>query len=141
MTAVPRLTVTGDNEFFFEGCRRGELRIQKCGDCEALRHPPTPVCPHCRSAERSHIVASGAATLHSYTVVHHPKDDAFDYPLAVGLVDLPEGTRFVADIAGIDPENLTLGMRLRFTFTEHAHGEILPTLVPDTGIDQENTDD
>lgn len=127
-TTVPPLTITQDNAFFFEAARRGRLAIQRCAACHALRHPPTPTCPHCRSFDWDTVESSGRCTLQSYTVVHHPQDPALQYPLAVGLVDLEEGTRLVADIAGIDQDELTIGMPLQVCFAEHAHGEVLPQL-------------
>ncbi len=127
-TAVPRLTVTQDNEFFFAAAREGRLEIQRCADCKTLRHPPTPACPRCRSLAWDTVQSSRRCTLYSYTVLHHPPDPAFDYPLAVGLVDLEEGTRLVADIAGIDPDELRIGIELDVGFAEHAHGEMLPQL-------------
>lgn len=127
-TSVPRLTVTQDNEFFFAAAREGKLMIQRCADCGALRHPPGPACPECRSFQWEPLECSGRCTLHSYTVIHHPKDPAFTYPLAVGLVDLEEGARLVADIAGVDHDELESGMELRVSFAEHAHGEVLPQL-------------
>jgi len=127
-TAVPPLIITQDNEFFFTAASEGRLEIQRCQSCEALRHPPAPACPQCRSFDWDTVVASGRCTLHSYTVIHHPQDPAFDYPLAVGLVDLPEGTRLVADIAGVDHAELKAGLELEISFAEHAHGAILPQL-------------
>ena len=127
-TAVPRLTITRDNEFFFTAARAGRLEIQRCTDCQTLRHPPGPACPSCRSFEWDTVESSRRCTLHSFTVLHHPKDPAFDYPLAVGLVDLEEGTRLVADISGVDHDALKFGMELEVGFSEHAHGEILPQL-------------
>lgn len=127
-TAVPPLIITQDNEFFFKAAREGRLEIQRCQSCQALRHPPAPACPQCRSFDWDTVVASGRCTLHSYTVIHHPPDPAFDYPLAVGLVDLEEGTRLVADIAGVDHDQLTPGMELEVGFAEHAHGAMLPQL-------------
>ncbi|WP_182349137.1 Zn-ribbon domain-containing OB-fold protein [Tomitella gaofuii] len=136
-TAVPRLTITQDNEFFFTAAREGRLEIQRCTDCEALRHPPAPACPHCRSFNWDTVVSTRRATLHSFTVLHHPKDPSFDYPLAVGLVDLEEGTRLVADIAGIDHDKLEFGMELEVGFAEHAHGEMLPQLRAPGATDEE----
>ena len=129
-SGVPQLIITQDNEFWFAAVRQGRLEIQRCTDCGALRHPPGPACPECRSLDWDTIIASGNCTLHSYTVIHHPKDPAFDYPLVVALVDLEEGTRLVADIAGVAPEELRMGMPLTVDFAEHAHGEILPQLQP-----------
>ncbi|EME54310.1 MULTISPECIES: Zn-ribbon domain-containing OB-fold protein [Rhodococcus] len=128
MTAVPRLTVTQDNEFWFAAAREGRLEIQRCSDCGALRHPPGPACPKCRSFKWDTVESSRRGTLHSWTVIHHPKDPSFDYPLAVGLIDLEEGIRIVADIAGVEHDRLRIGMELEVGFAEHAHGEILPQL-------------
>ena len=128
MTAVPPLIVTQDNAFWFEAAKEGRLLIQRCVACGTLRQPPGPACPACRSFEWDTVESSRRATLHSYTVVHRPQDPAFTYPLAIGLADLEEGTRLVADIAGIDPEKLTIGMSLEVVFTQHAHGEVLPQL-------------
>lgn len=127
-TAVPRLVVTEDNAFFFAAARRGRLEVQQCGACGRLRHPPAPVCAHCRSFDWGTFACSRRCTLHSWTVVHHPTDPAFDCPVVVGLVDLAEGPRLVADIVGVDPEELVVGMALEVGFGEHAHGEILPRL-------------
>lgn len=127
-TAVPHLIRTQDNSFFFDAAREGRLEIQRCADCRTLRHPPGPACPSCRSFAWDTVVASRRCTLHSWTVLHHPKDAAFTYPMAVGLVDLEEGTRLVADIAGVDPESLEIGMELEVGFGPHAHDEVLPRL-------------
>lgn len=127
-TSVPGLTVTQDNGFWFEAARAGRLEIQRCAACSTLRHPPGPACPTCRSFEWDTVVASGRCTLHSWTVIHHPQDPAFTYPLVVALVDLEEGTRLVADVAGLGPDELSIGMPLEIGFSEHAHGEVLPQL-------------
>lgn len=129
-TSVPPLIVTQDNAFWFEGARQGRLLIQRCTACGALRQPPGPACPSCRSFDWDTLESSGRATLHSYTIVHRPQDSAFTYPLAIGLADLEEGTRLVADIAGIAPADLVIGMPLEVAFAEHAHGDVLPQLRP-----------
>ena len=127
-SGVPPLIITQDNKFWFDAVREGRLEIQRCTACGTLRHPPAPACAECRSFDWDSIPASGRCTLHSYTVLYHPKDPAFHYPLAVGLADLEEGTRLVADIADVDPEDLSIGMELEIGFAAHAHGEILPQL-------------
>lgn len=129
-TSVPPIIRTHDNVFWFDAAREGRLLIQRCADCGTLRHPPGPVCPSCRSFEWDTLESSRRGTLHSFTVIHHPQDPAFTYPLAVGLVDLEEGTRLVADIEGVEPEDLRLGMDLEVVFGAHAHDETLPRLRP-----------
>lgn len=108
----PRPAITADNAFFFEGTRQGKLLVQRCTRCGRLRHPPTPSCPHCRSLEWESAPCSGRGALYSYVVVHHPQVPGFDYPLVIGLVELDEGTRLVADLVGVSPEAVRIGMAL-----------------------------
>jgi uncharacterized OB-fold protein len=127
-TSVPPLIVTQDNEFWFAGVREGRLLIQRCADCGTLRHPPGPACPACRSFEWDTVESARRGTLHSWTVVHKPQDSGFRYPLVVGLVDLAEGTRLVADFDGVDASELEIDMPVEVVFGEHPHGETLPQL-------------
>ena len=126
----PRPALTQDNTFFFEGARQGKLLIQRCGSCGALRHPPRPACNICRSFEWDTVVASGRGTVYSYVVVHHPQVPAFDYPLPIAVVELEEGTRLVADIVGLAPEAVTIGMPVVVDFVAVDDELTLPLFRP-----------
>jgi uncharacterized protein len=106
----PRPAVTSDIAFFFEGAQQGSLLIQRCTGCGVLRHPPRPACASCGSFEWDTIGASGRGTVYSYVVVHHPQVPGFDYPLSIAVVELEEGTRLVADLVGVDPADVRIGM-------------------------------
>ena len=108
----PRPAVTPDNAFFYQGAREGKLLIQRCAGCRTLRHPPSPACGRCRSLDWDTVEASGRGELYSYVVVHHPQVPAFEYPLPIALVALEEGTRLVANLEGVDPADLEIGMAL-----------------------------
>jgi len=106
----PRPAVTRDIAFFFEGARQGTLLIQRCAACGRLRHPPRPACASCGSFEWDTVTSSGRGTVFSYVVVHHPPVPGFDYPLPIAVVELEEGTRLVADLVGVDPATVRIGM-------------------------------
>jgi uncharacterized OB-fold protein len=97
-----------DTEFFWEGTKQGELRVQKCNACAQLRHPPGPVCPSCHAMDRGFVVASGRGTIFSFLVHHAPQMPGRELPLTIALVELEEGVRFVADVRG-NPEDLAIG--------------------------------
>lgn len=101
-----------DTEYFWEGTAAGELRIQECNACGALRHPPGPSCPTCHAFDRGYVVAQGTGTVFSHVTHHHPKIPGHALPLQVALVDLDEGVRMVAGTA--DP--LEIGDRVRIDF-------------------------
>jgi len=106
----PRPAITPDTAFFFEGAKAGKLLAQRCCNCGRLRHPPAPSCRWCRSLEWEPQELSGRGTLFSFVVIHHPQVPAFDYPLVVGVAELEEGTRLVADVIGVEPGDVRIGM-------------------------------
>jgi uncharacterized OB-fold protein/acyl dehydratase len=101
-----------DNGWWWQGFRDGKLLIQKCGECGTLRHPPRPMCGRCQSTKWQPVQASGRGSVHSYTVIHHPPVPGYDFPIPVGLIELEEGTRLVANIRGCKPEDIHIGMKV-----------------------------
>jgi uncharacterized OB-fold protein/acyl dehydratase len=130
----PRPALTQDNAFWFEGARAHRLLIQRCSSCGTLRHPPLPACGRCQSLEWDTVEASGRGVLYSYVVVHYPQVPAFDYPLPIGLVELEEGTRVVANLDGAEPGELQIGMALTATFVDFDDELTLPVFVPASGL-------
>jgi uncharacterized OB-fold protein len=55
--------VTFMNDWFWTSGADGQLRIQGCGDCGHLVHPPVQICLACRSRAWSPTVMSGRATV------------------------------------------------------------------------------
>jgi 3-oxo-4,17-pregnadiene-20-carboxyl-CoA hydratase alpha subunit len=127
----PRPAQTQDNAFWFEGARQHRLLIQRCKRCGTLRHPPRPMCSECRSYEWDVVDASGRGTVYSYVVNHYPQVPAFDYPLAVGLIELEEGTRLVANVIGIDPGDIRIGMPVEVEWVDHDADLSLPAFRPE----------
>ena len=106
---VLRPMVNRDSEYFWEGTRKGELRIQSCGACGRLRHPPGPMCPHCHATERSYVVACGRGTVYSYVVHRHPPVPGKQLPLVLALVELEEGVRMVGELLDAVPDDVAVG--------------------------------
>jgi uncharacterized OB-fold protein/acyl dehydratase len=129
----PMPAVTQDTSFFFEGAKRGELLIQRCESCGTLRHPPRPGCPKCGSLEWDTITATGRGTVFSFVVVHYPQVSGFEYPLAVVLIELDEGTRLVSNMKGIDPDDIRIGMPVEVDFATFADDLTLPVFRPAAG--------
>ena len=114
----PRPGTTHDNLFFFEGAKEHRLLIQRCASCQALRHPPQPRCDRCGAYDWDTLEASGRGIVYSFVVVHYPQVPAFDYPLPIGLIELAEGTRLVAQIVECPPEAITVGMPVEVTWID-----------------------
>jgi uncharacterized OB-fold protein len=128
----PRPAITHDNAFFWEGIASGKLLIQRCA-CGRLRHPPGPVCPVCHSFEWSAVPASGRGRVYSFVVAHHPAIPPFTYPNPIGLVELEEGPRLVANLSGVTSGAIRIGMPVVCEIVEVEPGFRLPTFRPAAG--------
>lgn len=114
----PAPGISDDTRFFWDGAREHKLLIQRCKACGTLRHPPGPCCPKCHSFEWDTMQASGRGTVYSYVVMHYPEVPPFEYPNPVGLIELEEGTRLVAQLVGVKPADVRIGMPVEVVFTE-----------------------
>jgi uncharacterized protein len=126
----PRPAITHDSAFWFDGTKQGKLLIQRCASCGRLRHPPGPACPSCTSYDWDTVQASGRGTIYSFVVNHYPQVPAFDYPLPVGLIELEEGTRLVADIVGVEAAEVAVGMPVQAEFVAVDDELTLPMFRP-----------
>ena len=113
---VMRPVVSPDTEFFWAGTAAGELRVQRCGDCGALRHPPGPRCLSCGAMTAGYVVAAGTGEVYSYVVHHHPPVPGKKLPVVIALVQLPEGVRMTGELLGVGPDQVRIGLPVRAEF-------------------------
>jgi uncharacterized protein len=129
---VMRPPVSPDTEFFWAGTRAGELRIQRCGDCGALRHPPGPACLSCGSIGKAEYqVAAGTGVVYSYVVHRHPPVPGKQLPIVIALVELTEGVRMLGELTGVDPADVAIGMPVLVRFRRVDDDLVLPDWRPD----------
>ncbi|MDX3227079.1 bifunctional MaoC family dehydratase N-terminal/OB-fold nucleic acid binding domain-containing protein [Streptomyces sp. ME19-01-6] len=112
----PRPVINRDNAGFWAGVAEHRLLIQRCTDCGTLRFPWLPGCGACGCQEWETVEASGAGTVFSYVVMHHPPFPAFDPPYAVGLIELAEGVRMISNITGVPYDKVRVGMPVELEF-------------------------
>lgn len=120
-------TKNRDTEFFFEGTKVGELRIQKCNACGDLRHPPGPSCPSCHAFDRGYVLSKGEGTVFSHVMHHHPPIPGFEMPIHTALVDLDEGVRMLATVDVANGGTVEIGDRVQVAWRRIDDDLTLPT--------------
>jgi uncharacterized protein len=124
---IMRPAISPDTEFFWAGTKAGELRIQRCGECGALRHPPGPACLRCGATRnQGYQVAAGTGTVYSYVVHRHPPVPGKALPIVIALVELDEGVRVMAELTGIEPDKVSIGMPVQASFIRIDDDLVLP---------------
>jgi uncharacterized protein len=123
--------VTADTKPYWDGLMEGRLRLQRCADCGKVRHYPRPVCDACYSMNCDWIDASGAGTVHSWTITHYAFHPGFkgDLPYTLLTLDLAEGVRMNAQARGIADDELRVGLPVKVIFDAVKDELTLPVFV------------
>lgn len=129
--AKPLPEPTPDSKPYWDAVNEGRLLLQQCAACRKIRHYPRPVCDACYSMDVTWIEASGRGLVHSWTVAYHPFHPGFkgELPYILALVDLEEGVRMNAQMRGVMPEEMRIGLPIQVTFERTKDGVMLPVFV------------
>jgi uncharacterized OB-fold protein/acyl dehydratase len=147
---VMRPVISPDTAFFWSGTAAGELRIQSCADCGALRHPPGPMCLACGSPNPKYVVAAGTGEIFSFIVHHHPPVPGKRLPMVLALTELAEGVRVLGELVGADPAQVRVGLPVEAEFVRIdgeltlpawrlSFGGVLPSRLPPMVVDASTT--
>ncbi len=127
-----------DGAPFWEYTARGELRVQACSGCDALRFPPRPCCPHCQSFAAHWQRMSGRGRIWSYVIPHPPLLPAYAAlpgynAIVVELADAPHirlvgnlVTAADAPLNSVDPARLRIGAPVKAAFHTLPGGVTVP---------------
>lgn len=117
---------------YWDAAREGKFLLQHCRRCQRAIYYPRAWCPHCWSMDLDWAPASGRGEVITYTVVHQPPSPAFaaDVPYVLAVVRLEEGPQMMANLLGIEPGKVRVGMPVRVIFEERADGVRVPQFAP-----------
>ena len=89
----------------------------RCEHCGAF-HPTKPLlCRRCRSRRFSEVELPRTGKLIAYTVLRSPPKEFRDFaPYAIGLIELDDGTRVLAQLTDFRDEELREGVRVEAVF-------------------------
>ena len=91
-----------------EHCARGELAYQVDEQGAAVFYPRL-VAPGTGKKTLTWKVSAGLGTVYATTTLHPRNADAYD----VSLIDVDEGFRMMSRVEGVDPAEVSIGMRVK----------------------------
>lgn len=118
---------TAETRSFWEGCAAGVLRYQSCARCGAVQLIPRSLCAQCQGDALDWHEASGYGKVLTHTTVYRAPTPAFreEAPYVIALIDMDEGFRLVANVAGGAAAPIGIGSRVRIGFRQ-VEGVALP---------------
>jgi uncharacterized OB-fold protein len=127
--------VDDENRPFWDGCRDGVLRLQRCTSCTHLRYPISRYCPRCLSEAAEWEAVEGRGSVYSFGVFRHGYNDAWRdrVPYVVALVQLDAGPTLISTIVETDPETVFVGQRVEVAFERVTDEVTVPNFRPERG--------
>ncbi|WPN97676.1 Zn-ribbon domain-containing OB-fold protein [Pseudomonas sp. MUP55] len=113
--------ITPESAPFWEAANRGQLLLRRCLDTGKAFFYPRDHSPFTGSAATDWIVASGNASLYSFSYSGQA-DEAY----CIAYVTLDEGPTMLSAIRCDDPHRLRIGQRLKVTFASTPNGQKVP---------------
>ncbi|MSQ06806.1 MAG: Zn-ribbon domain-containing OB-fold protein [Dehalococcoidia bacterium] len=115
----PLPSIVGETRPYWEGCRQGQLLIQKCDACGEYQFYPRGICANCWSGPIKWVKASGRGTVWTFTVTYQNRTPGFDGgPYVLALVELEEGVKMFSNIVECNPRDVKIGMPVQVTFVK-----------------------
>ena len=126
-----------DNEFFWKSGEDGTLRFQRCTGCGDLRHPPSAVCPYCRSTEWEPAAVSGRGVVAGFTRNEQMWQPSFPPPYVIAIVAIEEDDRIrlTTNLVNCSPDDVFVGMKVQVRF-EHDDDVWIPLFEPTGAADK-----
>lgn len=107
---------------FWEGASKHELKMQKCKSCGTFFWYPRAWCVECGSRDYEWVATKGKGKLHSFSIVRQVVQNSSgfetDLPYVLGMVDLEEGPRMIAQIFGMKPDEAKIGEKVFVNFVD-----------------------
>ena len=129
MSDAPLLpAIDPEGEPFWEGTRRGELRVQRCTGTGRLIFPPRPMSPWAPHAPPEWTQVSGRGRIWSFVVPHPPVLPQFTelapYNVVAVALDEDPRVRLVGNLIAreggaideVDPATIEIGAPVRVVF-------------------------
>ena len=115
-----------DSAGFWEATAAGRLALCRCVKCRVWLQPPLERCRQCAGETRFEDV-SGRGAVYTFIVQRQPSVvgyvDAVPYVVALVELDEQPGLRLAGRIVGVDPEAVTVGMRVEAEIVDLPGGD------------------
>lgn len=125
----PLPQITEETRPFWDSCKEGVLKLQRCSDCSEFRFPPSVACPNCSSMSCSWEPVSGRGSIFSFVIFQRLYHKAFAslLPYMVAVVELSEGPRLVSRLAGVkETDSVKCGAPVKVRFEQLSNDLVLP---------------
>ncbi len=88
--------------------------------CNQIFFPPRRFCPKCGLETEENVSLSARGQVVTYTIIYTaPTGKELQAPYCMAIIELEDGISITAQITGIDPSEVFVGMQVKVAFRKH----------------------
>jgi uncharacterized protein len=133
---MPEPAASAETVGWWEAAAAHRLVVQRCTDCGHTRHPPGPVCPHCRSLASVWFTLPGTGRVYTYTVVRQAfipsLQDKIPYVVIAVELDGADGVRIVSNLVDAETKEVAVGLPVEVVWEDMGPELAVPRFRPST---------
>lgn len=133
-TSVPYPVPTRSeiNAPMLDAWEKGELHLQRCGECDHKVYFPRTQCPNCWSTklEWTHLTGKGKVVSFAKVHKHVHASFAMESPTVLAEILLDEGWSILARVVTENLDDIMNGMPIELVSNDRANQFPLPTFSP-----------
>ena len=90
------------------------------------------MCHRCLSKDLEWWKSTGRGTVYSYTIIHQVANESFasDVPYVYAIIELDEGVRMLSNIVNVEPQSVSVGMKVKVVFDDVTAEISIPKFAP-----------
>jgi len=97
--------------------QRYRNEVARCTSCGAMHFPPRRICDQCGGRDFRRQPMSETGKVVTYTVIRTaPPGFANQVPYVVAVLEMDDGTRLMAQVADVAPNEVRIGMKVTLEF-------------------------
>jgi uncharacterized protein len=110
---------------FWDGLREGKIRVQYSPSAGKWVFYPRVLAPGTLADDLQWREITGHGTVYTYTIAHAPTSPAWrdHIPQLIAVIQTDEGARIPTELVDVQPDDITVGMRVQPVFEPAADGE------------------
>jgi uncharacterized OB-fold protein len=112
---------------FWQAAAEGKLLIQECPGCGHRQFYPRALCTAC-GGDTAWLETAGRGRIYTFTIVRANHAQPFKglLPYVVGMVELDEGPRMMANFSDIGPDDVHIGQEVECFAVKVEEGLAIP---------------
>ena len=125
--------IDNDSSKYWESAKNNKLMLQRTKNSKEYFLYSKQLINNIDESDSEWVEVNGEGKIYSFTIVYAPAGPAFkdETPYIVASIELTEGARIISNIIDADPNNISIGKKVKVVYEKQSEDLTIPKFVID----------